>query len=842
MDSDGIVDLDTQLSQFLMQADVKESIERATSEKARYNINLDTLREFNPKLAQYVFKSPEKVIIALEKKLNQLMQEHNDDSMNDKTRAQAASGSEMFPTKEQKANVCFVGSFGRNHITPRGLKAPMLNKLVKVQGIVTRMSIVHPRLVKSYHYVEATKSGFLKNYTDNYSITEDTHHEKGSTLPKTDAAGNRASIEYGYCEYKKMQRLVIQELPERAPPGQLPRSITVILEDELVDRVKPGDRVEVTGIYKTEPGETTSRSGVFRTILYGLGIEKIKMNDKDDKIDAQDIKNIKKLAGRKDLFDVLANSVAPSIYGHHSIKKGILLQLLGGIRRKVAGTGTNIRGDVNILMVGDPSTAKSQLLRQVMEIAPLAINTTGRGSSGVGLTAAVIIDKDSGERHLEAGAMVLADKGIVCIDEFDKMNEADRVALHEVMEQQTVTISKAGIHASLNARCSVIAAANPIYGDYDTSISAARNIGLPDSLLSRFDLLFVVLDDKNPEVNTRVAEKVIMNHRFKRPGEKSHADMNHDDFLVEPEIPEEETTKRKVYENDFENFLAGGKAEDSKTEDVLDRNFLRKYLSYAKATVIPVMNSDAVEFLSSSYSLLRQKGDEPDQIKEKKLPITARTLETLIRLATAHAKLRLSQIVNVYDMKEALKLLNFSIFTHDDNDDIKQLTKEEQKEQVNQDDEEEEIPHTRGASKRIKVDVETKGSSLKANLNEARKARLLGANKENKNTENVANMTRSHFMNSKDQVDYVLNRSIKTAAPVREKLEVTDGEKRFVYKLLTMLKKEHVLADSFTLEDIENFARSRSNSKLVETLNKTHISDVIKELQNENKVMLIEGG
>lgn len=327
----------------------------------------------------------------------------------------------------------------------------MLNKLVKVQGIVTKMSIVNPKLHKSYHYVEATKSGVIKNYADNFSITEKGDLDKSHTFPTLDAAGNKMTADFGYCEYSKVQKLVIQELPERAPPGQLPRSVTVILENDLVDRVKPGDRVEVTGIYKSIPGEYSATSGVFQTIIYGTNIEEMIRSNKNDRIDAVDIENFKKLSKRKDCFDVLANSIAPSIYGHHNVKKGILLQLAGGNEKNLQ-EGTHLRGDINILLVGDPSTAKSQLLRQVMEIAPLAINTTGRGSTGVGLTAAVIIDKDSGERHLEAGAMVLGDRGVVCIDEFDKMSDADRVAIHEVMEQQTVTISKAGIHASLNAR------------------------------------------------------------------------------------------------------------------------------------------------------------------------------------------------------------------------------------------------------------------------------------------------------------------------------------------------------------------------------------------------------
>ncbi|KAL4703211.1 hypothetical protein ACJJTC_004887 [Scirpophaga incertulas] len=566
--------------------------------------------------------------------------------------------------------VAFSGSFGSKHVTPRSLTSRYLGNLICVEGIVTRVSLVRPKVVRSVHYCPTTKKIMERKYTD---LTSFEAFPTSAIYPTKDDEGNPLETEFGLSRYKDHQTLTVQEMPERAPAGQLPRSVDIICDDDLVDKCKPGDRVQVVGNYRCLPSKQGSfTAGTFRTILIANNITQIN-KDMNLNVTLEDIKLCKRLAKRTtiDVFELLSKSLAPSIHGHEYIKKAILCLLLGGMEKNLPN-GTRLRGDINVLLIGDPSVAKSQLLRYVLATAPRAITTTGRGSSGVGLTAAVTADPDTGDRRLEAGAMVLADRGVVCIDEFDKMSDIDRTAIHEVMEQGRVTIAKAGVHATLNARCSVLAAANPVYGRYDQYKTPMENIGLQDSLLSRFDLLFVMLDIADADHDNLISEHVLRMHRYRNPKEQdgevlpmgSSVEMLSTD---NPDSEEVEETHESIYEK-YDPLLHGNSR--SRKEQILSSKFMRKYIHIARV-MRPKLTQEACDVISDEYARLRNQ-DMMDTDVARTQPVTARTLETLIRLATAHAKGRLSFQVSADDAHAAIDLVHYAYFK-------KVLTKEKRR-------------------------------------------------------------------------------------------------------------------------------------------------------------------
>ncbi|ROW05223.1 hypothetical protein VSDG_00415 [Cytospora chrysosperma] len=631
---------------------LRDEAARHRKNERRLVVNIDHVRDHNSQIADGLLVNPFDYTLAFNHALKQIV----------KTIPQARPDQ----TDDEVMYYCaWAGSFGLHACNPRTLSAHHLNHMVSVEGIVTRCSLIRPKIVKSVHYNETENKFHFREYRDQTMTNGVTTN---SVYPQEDEKGNPLMTEYGWCTYRDHQTISIQEMPERAPAGQLPRGVDVILDDDLVDTVKPGDRIQMVGIYRTLGNRNTNHSSaLFKTIILannivllasksGGGIATAPITDTD-------LRNINKIAKSKNLFEMLSQSLAPSIFGHDHIKKAILLMLLGGMEKNLEN-GTHLRGDINILMVGDPSTAKSQLLRFVLNTAPLAIATTGRGSSGVGLTAAVTSDKETGERRLEAGAMVMADRGVVCIDEFDKMSDIDRVAIHEVMEQQTVTIAKAGIHTSLNARCSVIAAANPIFGQYDPHKDPHRNIALPDSLLSRFDLLFVVTDDIEDTRDRQISEHVLRMHRYRRAGTEEGAPVRENmqqSLSVGGQAQNDTPQPTDVYEK-YDAMLHAGVTggRGSKKPKVLSIPFMKKYIQYAKNRIRPVLTQEAADRIADIYVGLRNDDLEGNQRRTS--PMTVRTLETLIRLATAHAKSRLSNRVDERDALAAEGILRFALF------------------------------------------------------------------------------------------------------------------------------------------------------------------------------------
>lgn len=647
-DADSLVRQRTRLFQEFLDSDVGQypvKIETMLQEKAeRLDVNIDDLRKYNNELADNLIRSPVDYFPCLQNAVTDTVKQLDSEYFTD--------------MKTDSFLVGLSGNFGENHVTPRCLAATLLGKMVQLEGIVTKCYEMRCKVTKSVHYCPKTTDQISKTYSDSTSLSG---VNTGAVYPRADGDGNPYVTEFGLSVYEDQQRITVQEMPEQAPAGQLPRSIDIVFHSDLVDQVKPGDRVRVTGIYRAIGSKSQGgTNGVFKTMLLANNVEHILRVGGQVEITADDVRAFKNFANKYKgkSFDKLSEAVAPSICGHPFIKKAVLAQLVGGAEKNL-DNGTHIRGDINILMIGDPSTAKSQMLRFALNTAPLAIATTGRGSSGVGLTAAVLTDMDTGEKRLEAGAMVLGDRGMVCIDEFDKMSDADRVAIHEVMEQQTVTINKAGIHTSLNARCSVLAAANPIYGQYKRDMSPMENIALPDSLISRFDLLFIVLDEIDPVLDRKISSHVLRNHTFRAANEPDGyvnpnlvASGSLQTQVIDDEDDEDLDTEDSIYQK--HNVLLHGSL-TSPEDRIISLKFFKKYAMYAKKRK-PKLSNAAAQHICRSYASLR------DNRRQNSSPITPRTLETLIRLSTSISKVRLSSTITRQDAEQALNLLRFALY------------------------------------------------------------------------------------------------------------------------------------------------------------------------------------
>ena len=492
----------------------------------------------------------------------------------------------------------------------RGLRAKNIDNLIWSKGILVRSSIIRPKLIKATFECLVCGSRF--------EIIQLTSRIKWPKFCTNKRCKAKAQTDFRLIsknsEFIDWQSIMIQEIPEDLPPGRIPRSVQAVLTYDLVDTVKPGDRIKLMGTFKSVLAQSTNsnNSTLFKTYI---DVNFIDSEDKTDDIvdlSKEDKKKIENLSKEPMIQRKIGRSIAPNIYARDQLKLACALSLFGGTRRRKPGGGYK-RGDIHILMVGDPGTGKSEILKGTIEVSPRGIYTSGKGSSAVGLTAAVIKENETGQMNLEAGVVVLANGGVAAIDEFDKMDTADRSALHEAMEQQTVSIAKAGIVATLKAQTAIIAAANPYSGRYDRYKTPTQNIRLPPSLLSRFDLIFIVVDKPNVAADAQMAEFILKNS------------------MTNPEESLEET----------DELLAP-----------IPTNLLKKYIKYAKRTCHPILTNEAKDKIKEFYLELRGQYDSEDAI----ISILARNLDALVRLSEAHAKMALRDKVLEEDVDEIFKL------------------------------------------------------------------------------------------------------------------------------------------------------------------------------------------
>ncbi|ODQ55202.1 MCM-domain-containing protein [Saitoella complicata NRRL Y-17804] len=529
------------------------------------------------------------------------------------------SGNEgQFPPELLRRYTLYINPPTRTKsLAVREVRGEHLGHLITVRGIVTRVSDVKPSLQVNAYTCDSCGSEVFQQVKGK-QVTPLT------TCPSDDCKRNDAKgqlyMSTRASKFSAFQEVKVQEMTDQVPVGHIPRQLTVSLYGPLTRSCSPGDVVEIAGVFLPTPytGFKAIRAGLLTdTYLEAQHVKQLKKQYTSLINNAETTARIMEMQRSGGVYERMAASIAPEIWGHEDVKKALLLLLIGGVTKEM-GDGMKIRGDINVCLMGDPGVAKSQLLKFISKVAPRSVYTTGRGSSGVGLTAAVMRDPVTDEMVLEGGALVLADQGICCIDEFDKMDDGDRTAIHEVMEQQTISISKAGITTTLNARTSILAAANPAYGRYNPRVSPLENINLPAALLSRFDVLFLILDTPARDDDERLAQHVAYVHMHNK-----HPTTN---------------------------------------EEALDPATIRQFVAMAR-TYRPVVSKEVGEYVVGTYTRLRQdrKRDEIGRGSSGHFAHTSpRTLLGIVRLSQALARLRFSDVVIQEDVDEALRLLESS--------------------------------------------------------------------------------------------------------------------------------------------------------------------------------------
>ncbi|AFZ70415.1 putative ATPase involved in replication control, Cdc46/Mcm family [Caldisphaera lagunensis DSM 15908] len=556
------------------------------------NVDYPDLYRYNTNLAEILIDNPEEILNQFGEALKDIV----------------SSEDPSYAEKKNKFHIRIYGLF--NTIKIRDIRTNHAGKLIQIEGIITRMHPIRSKMIKATfkHEKEGCNAEFYWPAEENEYLEDKI--EKPTICPICGEAGGKFTLVKNKSLYIDWQELTIQEKPEDVPGGQMPRSIPVQLMDDLVDIARPGDRVTIVGSVKLQQTGSTSLSPLFELYLEANSVKVSEKVLEEISITREDEEKILDLSKDPWIREKIISSIGTTIFGHWDLKEAIALQLFGGIPKQAAD-GTRIRGDIHVLFVGDPGVAKSQLLQSASRVAPRAVFTSGKGSTAAGLTATVVKDSRTGEFYLEAGALVLADGGLAIIDEFDKMRPEDRISIHEAMEQQTISISKAGIVARLNARASVLAAGNPKWGMYDINKPFPDNVILPPTILSRFDLIFVVRDFIQMEKDRRLARHILDVH------------------------------------SDYDKFAPE-----------IDPQLLKKYIIYAKRYVKPKLTEEAKNLIETFFVALRGSAlsSSNQEGGQTPVPITARQLEAIVRLAEAHAKMSLKNEITEEDAEEAIRL------------------------------------------------------------------------------------------------------------------------------------------------------------------------------------------